>query len=171
MKNGPPEGFTSLKDLWQVLKDIVKAIPDAITGFIDALGKITIPGPLQDLANLIGGIISGLDKIAASAGVGGSVVSPEMEAAAREQFPNLHDFVGPYSANRVYAIGRGAQPELFVPNSSGMAYPAGSWPGGGLNIETVNVYGVQDVPGFYDALQQEAKRRNMALARPAGASG
>jgi hypothetical protein len=39
------------------------------------------------------------------------------------------DAGGPGRADEPYLIGRGAQPELFVPNAPGRFYPAGSYGG------------------------------------------
>ncbi|HEX4346387.1 MAG TPA: hypothetical protein VHZ73_02380, partial [Vicinamibacterales bacterium] len=55
------------------------------------------------------------------------------------------DSGGPVSAGMPYAIGKGAQPELFVPSSNGSMFPAGSYGGTSIVFNTGPVY---DGKGF-----------------------
>jgi len=65
-------------------------------------------------------------------------------------------------AGTPYLIGRGAQPELFVPQSAGTFYPAGTY--GGTSISIGAVFVQDEDPGrWLDRLEQEASRRNMKL--------
>ena len=61
----------------------------------------------------------------------------------------IRDSGGPVVAGQPYLIGKGAQPELFVPSSAGNMYPAGS--GGGSSIVNVNVHVTQPL-GTPDAI-------------------
>jgi hypothetical protein len=119
--------------------------------FIDALGRIQVPDALREAASLLdsaGGAISG-----AAGWVG----------------DQLRDSGGPGAAGETYLIGRGAQPELFVPRSAGTFYPAdsyalagGSSSGGGDGVVItgpVHIYGVQDVDSLYEQLQKVGQRR------------
>lgn len=67
-----------------------------------------------------------------------------------------------------YAIGTGAQPELFVPNTAGNFYPADQWMNGGsggMTISNVNVYansyaeGRAAGKGFADELEEYYRGR------------
>jgi hypothetical protein len=51
----------------------------------------------------------------------------------------FHDFVGSYQKGVPYLIGGSAQPELFVPNESGTAYPKGAYNLGGGDTYQVTV--------------------------------
>jgi hypothetical protein len=73
-----------------------------------------------------------------------------------------HDFVGPARKGQPYWIGTGAQPELFVPDTNGMMYPAGSY--GGTSIQIGAVYVQDEDPArWLDRLEREASRRNLTL--------
>lgn len=73
-----------------------------------------------------------------------------------------HDFVGPARKGQPYWIGTGAQPELFIPDSNGMMYPAGSY--GGTSIQIGAVYVQDEDPArWLDRLEREASRRNLTL--------
>lgn len=70
-------------------------------------------------------------------------------------------------------IGRGAQPELFIPDNPGTFYPRGQYSlvtasagGGGDEIHNwaganFNLYGVQDIEGLYRQLENLRKRKNI----------
>lgn len=64
--------------------------------------------------------------------------------------PFPHDFMGRYSAGVPYRVGTGAQPEIFIPDNSGYAIPAGAGGGrsvtieGDLNFNFPNVTDVTD---------------------------
>jgi hypothetical protein len=59
-------------------------------------------------------------------------------------FGGLRDSGGPGVAGQSYLIGTGAQPEMFVPESSGHFYPADQWMsamgGSGVRIDQVVIY-------------------------------
>jgi hypothetical protein len=73
-----------------------------------------------------------------------------------------HDFVGPARKGQPYWIGTGAQPELFIPDSNGMMYPAGSYGGASIQIGAVYVQD-EDPARWLDRLEREASRRNLTL--------
>lgn len=65
-------------------------------------------------------------------------------------------------AGTPYYIGTGAQPELFVPQSAGTFYPAGTY--GGTSISIGAVFVQDEDPGrWLDRLEREASRRNLTL--------
>jgi hypothetical protein len=59
--------------------------------------------------------------------------------SAGSVFGGMRDHGGRGRPGEVVAIGRGAQPELFVPDTTGDFYPAQQWMGGGAKI-TQNIY-------------------------------
>lgn len=61
-----------------------------------------------------------------------------------------------------YMVGEGG-PELFVPNSGGRVLPNGAGGGGGMKIQNVYVYGVQNPDQMLAQLEKAAKRRNRNL--------
>jgi hypothetical protein len=80
------------------------------------------------------------------------------------------DSGGRYRAGQPYWIGKGAQPEVFVPRESGTAFPAGLVAAlggaGGINISgPIHLHGVEDPEDFLDRLDRIAKRRNKTLLK------
>lgn len=70
-------------------------------------------------------------------------------------------------AGKPVAIGRGAQPELFVPDTAGEFYPAGTWGGGRSANVTQNIY-TQGPLTPHSARQLEveaARRQRVATSR------
>jgi hypothetical protein len=83
-----------------------------------------------------------------------------------------HDFVGAYKAGQPYLIGRGAQPEMFIPGESGTALPSGALAAlGGAGGMSYNFYGDIVLPGidnprqFLKALDREAQRQNKTMLK------
>ncbi|MGB4107774.1 MAG: hypothetical protein WBK55_08270 [Alphaproteobacteria bacterium] len=124
-------------DLEQVQKDNAAAaeflkstVDDAITGYDDlrtvalkALGdilKATIDLSYgQKPANSIGGFIA--SSLFDFVGSGFSFSSGYNPAKAPPPMkPQFHDYVGPYQGGKPYSVG---VPEIFIPSSSGTAYP------------------------------------------------
>ncbi len=68
---------------------------------------------------------------------------------------------GPVTGGRPYLVGE-AGPEIFVPGGSGQILPNHTL-GGGTNIRggSFHFYGVQDMEGFFDALQQVSRQRGV----------
>lgn len=87
-------------------------------------------------------------------------------ASIQSQFPS-RDVGGPVVAGQPYYIGRGAQPELFVPPQSGTMIPAGASPAGmhagGTSI--VNHIYVTKPFGTPDAIGDAIVARQRALGR------
>src|SRR5690606_21745382 len=85
-----------------------------------------------------------------------------------EIFGGSRDSGGRGRRGVAYAIGTGAQPELFVPDTAGSFYPADQWMGRSQKI-TQNIY----VQGRIDQrsarqLELEASRRQTAAASRLG---
>lgn len=168
--------FSAIADwiLTNVITPIVNAIGDAAQDVLDAginLGKKILQG-------IIDGIKSAPGAIAAAilGEIPGSTISERLGMEYNPQgyytgatATRLHDYVGPAMRGRAYAIGRRAQPELFVPNTSGMMYPAGQWPamGGGTQFSlagaTIMVNNPANYREFLRELEREAKRQNRSL--------
>jgi len=117
--------------------------------FVGWLGKL-----LMGIGNTQGGPVGLATFGAAIAGMIGWAVS--------------RDRGGEGKAGQIYAIGKGAQPEVFIPKTDGQFIPnfdrfmQGNGGGTSYNFGTVNVYGVTNVQDFYDQLEREGKRRNQA---------
>jgi hypothetical protein len=145
-----PAGLAAVQTTWTRVSDSASSAVGYVQRFIDALGRIQVPDALREAASLLdsaGGALSG-----AAGWVG----------------DQLRDSGGPGAAGETYLIGRGAQPELFVPRSAGTFYPAGSYAlaggsssgGDGVVITgPVHIYGVQDVDSLYEQLQKVGQRR------------
>jgi hypothetical protein len=146
-----PTGLAAVQTTWTRVSESASSAVGYVQRFIDALGRIQVPEALREAASLLdsaGGAISG-----AAGWVG----------------DQLRDSGGPGAAGETYLIGRGAQPELFVPRSAGTFYPAGSYAlagagggGGGEGVTItgpVHIYGVQDVESLYEQLQKVGQRR------------
>lgn len=104
----------TLNTLLTVIKDIIRFADDAIAKVQELLKTGgAYPGVQQNAAVVQKGLASGQFSI-------GQVITSALNAISSELF---HDYAGPYSANQPYLVGKGAQPELFVPNSSGFAFP------------------------------------------------
>lgn len=98
----------ALDQVWDMLRQQLKGVSGEGGGW---LGKII-------------GLISGTAGSAASAGAGS--IDPNA-------IP-IMDSGGAVSAGVPTLIGRGAQPELFVPNTDGMMYPRGTYGGGTVTL-------------------------------------
>lgn len=70
----------------------------------------------------------------------------------------MRDSGGPGQAGVPYLIGRGAQPELFVPNTAGRFYPAGTYSGGGDVVIPVTL--TLDGRTIYQTVVRERERDN-----------
>jgi len=77
------------------------------------------------------------------------------------------DSGGRGAPGQAYKIGIGAQPEVFIPDSAGSFYPAGSYgSGGGQTVVQFNgnIYTqAQDGRALWEQLQVEARKRNVVL--------
>lgn len=149
--SGIAAGFGDIAS-W-VWRKIIQPILGEIAGLPDYIADA-----IGDAVNPTSGMTAGERALAEAGGTtdssGGSFV------------PRLRDAGGPGRANEAYLIGRGAQPELFVPSTAGTFYPAGAYAvstggGGNLTIENLILEGIQSPRDLYDALRREAQRRNV----------
>ena len=76
---------------------------------------------------------------------------------------------GPVSAGSSYLVGEQG-PEMFVPSASGTIISndaMGGWSrasgGGSVNVQTLNIYGVQDVGAMFTSVLREARARGVAI--------
>ena len=176
-----PEGLGLVAAAAVAIPAAFLSIPLVVGGAIAALAGIEIPQSLQDIANLVSSIVSGLGEIA---GFGESTIPPEslppspggrvggMTIAGipvgSGQFGldwgdiTGRDRGGPGMAGQPVMIGRAAQPELFVPNTAGQFYPnAGD--GGPMRVA---VY--LDSRVLFDGVVSEGQRRNVEVFAGAG---
>ena len=76
---------------------------------------------------------------------------------------------GPVIAGSPYVVGEEG-PEMFVPSVSGTIISndaMGGWSrasgGGSVNVQTLNIYGVQDVGAMFTSVLREARARGVAI--------
>lgn len=121
-----------------ILRAVAQMIVDITAQIVAAdlakklFGEPTVGGGMK------GGFLEGLGGLFSKAvgffsGLGGGA-GEAATAAAGANFSGPRDRGGHGSPGMAYAIGTGAQPELFVPSTAGEFYPAGEWGG------TVNNY-------------------------------
>lgn len=94
-------------------------------------------GGLGDLLGPLGSVIGGF--FGGGGAVEGAVDFANQDPFGPVQFAALRDSGGRGMAGQSYAIGTGAQPELFVPDTAGTFYPRDQWQGGGAPQITINV--------------------------------
>lgn len=139
---------------------IKKGAKGALQAFSDMLKKMM----MQALAADIGKWLFGGEGM----GSGGGRSGGWFGAALGALFGGSRDEGGRGRRGRAYMIGTGAQPELFVPDTSGTFIPAGEWMGRSQKV-TQNIY----VQGRVDQrsarqLELEAMRRQNAAASRLG---
>jgi len=139
---------------------IKKGAKGALQAFSDMLKKMM----MQALAADIGKWLFGGEGM----GSGGGRSGGRFGAALGALFGGSRDEGGRGRRGRAYMIGTGAQPELFVPDTSGTFIPAGEWMGRSQKV-TQNIY----VQGRVDQrsarqLELEAMRRQNAAASRLG---
>jgi len=138
---------------------IKRGAKGALQAFSDMLKKMMMEALAADIAKwLFGG---------AGMGSGGGVVG-DLGKVLGGIFGGSRDSGGRGRRGVAYAIGTGAQPELFVPDTAGSFYPADQWMGRSQKI-TQNIY----VQGRIDQrsarqLELEASRRQTAAASRLG---
>jgi TP901 family phage tail tape measure protein len=158
-----PGGLITLHFTWKDIFDKITAIPAAIVNFISSLGSISVPQPLKDIAGIVGDIA---DFLGTGAG-GGGTLTYEYEGHRGEGGKGLYhqtrDAGGPVRAGQAYFIGRSAQPELFVPSSSGDMYPAGTYGGQTVVIQALYVQD-EDPQRWLDRLSDAARQRGSVIS-------
>lgn len=164
----PKGGLAAWEGVVDNIKTIVKWIAEnagKLLGGID----FSIPPAIQTLWNLLSDIVGwletviGLDGSGFLGGGGGMTITPTLlPAGGGGTHERVRDAGGPVAAGQPYYIGTGAQPELFVPDTNGMMYPAGGY--GGTSIQIGAVYVQDEDPArWLDRLEREASRRNLTL--------
>jgi len=159
-------------NLGKILGAIVFPIPAAIVLFHDMLEEMV------KWAITLGLIEGSSVKMPPGFGMGGDyeappplqggTVAPPGAGADLPRGPGGPggDFVGPYSAGVPVLVGREAQPELFMPNSSGMHYPKGAYSLGGKSRFRDAVYLTLQIDSgvLFDGVVSEGNRRNVRVA-------
>ncbi len=149
LKNGADRGS---KAALQTFKDMI-------------LRMVAEAAAAQVMKALFGGDSSG--GASGGGGGGGGGVWGQFAAAAASYFGGSKDSGGRGVQGKAYAIGTGAQPEMFVPDTSGTFLPADQWMGAGGQKVTQNIY-VQGRVDQRSARQLEletARRQNAAASR------
>lgn len=112
-------------------------------GALDAFGNMLEKMAIQAIAADITSKIFGGGPNAAG-GTGGSgafgAVIDKVGGFLSNFFGGTRDSGGRGRKGEAVMIGRGAQPEMFVPDGPGEFFPKGSWPGGGGGHVTQNIY-------------------------------
>lgn len=133
-------------------------LPALFTAAID-LGKAILDGIIEGLGGLARELARVIDEALPDSVNFGSIHVPDLgplgggyDASIGLDLPDnpiqslmgIMDKGGRGLANMPYFIGRGAQPELFMPDSAGTFYPRGSYPEDLLGGDTYHIY--VDVP-------------------------
>lgn len=117
----------AVRDILDEVKEKAGLIPDAIDGFIEALGKVKVPQPIIDLYNYVVDIVNKLAEIGDSpvTVTPGGVVLPGQTIdpqTGNPVTPKYNALGGPVSRGVPYIVGERG-PELFVPNAGGRIRP------------------------------------------------
>lgn len=97
-------------------------------------GKGELGGLLGPIGSAVGGFFGG----------GGGTADGAIDFARQDpfgpvQYAGLRDSGGPGMPGQAYAIGTGAQPELFIPDTAGTFVPRDQWMGGAAPNITINI--------------------------------
>lgn len=153
---------------------IAKGLGDAIEGGVEegakgaleAFGEMIEKMILQALAAKLADKLFGTPSSSASGGGGGT--SGILDSIIPYIFGGTKDSGGRGRKGMAYAIGTGAQPEMFVPDTDGTFYPRDQWAtAGGMAGVTQNIY-VEGRPDPRTARQMEieaARRQRAASSR------
>ena len=114
-----------LKGIWDTIKPGFDALADGVSAVL---------GPILTVINDIINSIAEIGRTSNAVMGGGLNDNARAQLAAR--VPSK-DSGGMGAAGQPYYIGTGAQPELFVPQTAGMFYPAGKQGGGGMGNVTI----------------------------------
>lgn len=136
MKEGATKGFNGFKDgahaVVTEMGEWVSNIPGWLVAQLKQLPELLYKAGKEAGDRLTAGVQDGIKSIpsviagALVPGGGGGI-----KKAVQQIQGSSRDSGGPVRAGVPYMIGRGAQPELFVPNQSGHMYPRGTYGGGG----------------------------------------
>jgi hypothetical protein len=145
---------------------VKKGADGALDAFMDMLQKMAIQAIAADIA----GYLFGEDSTGfGGSGSGGGGLWGDIADIGMSWFGGSRDQGGRGRKGQAYLIGRGAQPELFVPDTAGEFIPAGAWAGSGGQKLTQNIY----VQGRVDQrsarqLELEASRRQRSASMRLG---
>lgn len=132
---------------------LISGFDEGLDGFAKRFGEMLIELSAQAVAADLAGKIFGT----AGGGSGGGWIGA-LATAAGSFFGGTRDAGGRGEAGMAYAIGTGAQPELFVPDSAGTFIPRG---GMGRKVEVTNHFNFP--PG-----QTVSRQTQMQVASAAG---
>lgn len=156
-------GF-SIPQVWEDFKQLVSDIAGIITYIVNSISGNTINAP---------------NAFAGAAPVSGEEIASQMGAAPEgmEYYqtkggswslrPKSQDTGGYGFANMPYLIGRGAQPELFIPRTAGMFVPAGQYAflgDQGFGVQSRGSGGQQPVIINYSPIISTADEREVEFA-------
>jgi hypothetical protein len=153
---------TAIIDQAKVVYDkAVELGKQILQGILDAL--VSLPAKIAELiGSAIPDSVLGIDLSLGSTGpsmLGG--LSPSTVTGAGGTAP-MRDSGGYGRAGEPYLIGTGAQPELFIPQSSGSFYPAGAYGGDG-GAQTIQVMLGEET--LFEAVINEGARRDLVMVR------
>lgn len=138
------------------LAELLTTITNVITKIQDF--KSNFETGVSGLGNILSGLTSGQFDI-------GAVFN-----AVNAEISGSKDSGGSGSAGETYMIGTGAQPELFVPNTSGTFYPnADQMMGGGVTVQSLTINASSEAGGraaargLFDEIEQRYKSRGGTL--------
>lgn len=148
---------------WNSAIDVMNQAIDTERRMIES-GEITTG---QAAANRMRALQNSFQQGQESGGIGGLFQSLFSAGLAAAGGTIVRDFGGPVRAGQPVMIGRGAQPELFVPNQSGTMYPNADQMGGPQTVNYITI----DVPAGGFGSQEEANeagRMMVSALRNAG---
>lgn len=146
--------------LGQGLVDIVKgSTGDILTTFTDMITQLVAQAIAADLA----GKLFGTDGGKGGSGTGGWIGAGIDFLSGF--FGGSRDSGGRGKKGMAYAIGSGAQPEVFVPDAPGTFYPRGEGMGGGGVRQNIYVQGRVDTRTARQLEIQAARQQRIATAR------
>lgn len=122
--------------LGQGITDIIRGeFEDGLDGMLDSFISMLDQMAAQALAANLAAKIFGGEGMGSGGGWLGSAMN-----FAKGIFGGSRDSGGSGKPGTAYLIGKGAQPELFVPDRPGQFIPANQWMGGGGGGVTQNIY-------------------------------
>jgi TP901 family phage tail tape measure protein len=167
----PPTSIEEFKQLVATIWNIIQAIAGAAGVLLSAIG-FEMPSSLNDLKTLVDDIWSTLQKIGSfdpsslvtgggggdSGGGGLAGFGASVGSAVSGLFKDRGGFG---QAGQPVMIGTGAQPELFVPSTSGNFFPAGQLGGGGSTPVHLTI--TMDSGTLFEGMVNEGNRRNINI--------
>lgn len=134
---------------------------DILDTFFDMVDRMVA----QALAAQIGEKLFGTPESAGKDGIGGLVGKGLGFLGSMFGFGGTRDAGGRGEPGVAYAIGRGAQPEVYVPDQPGTFYPRGEMPGGSGVTQNIYVRGEVNQRSARQIELESARRQRIANAR------